>query len=377
MRTYRLTHLADGTLLGALTAVVAHDRATTASLLAHLAEFDARKLYLPAGHPSMFAYCVEALHFAEGSAYKRIRAARAARQFPALFAAVEEGRLHLSAVSLLAAHLTEENVNELIAAATHRGKAELERWLGETFAPPLLVAAGLPEGSGSADAPASRLSPGTVGRVEVADFTGPASDDTPGTCVELSPGTVALSSAMATHVVVRLALSPATHAKLRHAQALLSHAEPSGELAQVVDRALDVLIAQLERRKAALTDRPRKTPGQRPAAKRTIPAHVRRAVWRRDEGRCAFVSSTGRRCSARAWLEFDHRDPVARGGKASPDRVRLLCRAHNQFEAERAFGTGFMRVKREQGRAKRVGSAGDPGAPGERPSVEPATQAPT
>jgi len=55
---------------------------------------------------------------------------------------------------------------------------------------------------------------------------------------------------------VRLALSTAIHDKLRRAQALLSHAVPSGDVAAVVERALDALIVQLERRKHAATGRP-------------------------------------------------------------------------------------------------------------------------
>jgi hypothetical protein len=69
-------------------------------------------------------------------------------------------------------------------------------------------------------------------------------------------------------------------------------------------------------------------------------------VWERDGGRCTFVGERGHRCGARARLEFDHADPVARGGRAIAERMRLLCRAHNQFEAERVFGKAFMRRKR-------------------------------
>src|SRR5205823_4145526 len=82
MHSYRLSHLADDALLRAVSTLVAQDRATTAALLAHLAEVDTRRLYLPAGHPSMFAYCVEALRLSEAAAYKRIQAARVARGFP-------------------------------------------------------------------------------------------------------------------------------------------------------------------------------------------------------------------------------------------------------------------------------------------------------
>ena len=140
MNRYSLTHVSDPTLLRGLRDLVAQDRATTALLLAHLAEVDARRLYAPAGFPSMFAWCVEELHLSEDSACNRIRAARAARQFPAVFPLLAEGRLHLSAVVRLAPCLTPENAEELLAAATHRSKAGIEQLLAERFPRPDLPA---------------------------------------------------------------------------------------------------------------------------------------------------------------------------------------------------------------------------------------------
>src|SRR5206468_4997644 len=81
---------------------------------------------------------------------------------------------------------------------------------------------------------------------------------------------------------------------------------------------------------------------------RHVPAHVKRAVWERDGGQCTFTSDTGRRCPARNRLEFDHADPVARGGTATVQRMRLRCRAHNQYAAECTFGAGFMSEKRRE-----------------------------
>jgi len=77
-------------------------------------------------------------------------------------------------------------------------------------------------------------------------------------------------------------------------------------------------------------------------------------VWERDQGRCSFVGTGGRRCDARRFLEFDHVEPVARGGRATIDGMRLRCRAHNQYEAERAFGVDFMRAKREEARGAAI-----------------------
>jgi 5-methylcytosine-specific restriction endonuclease McrA len=137
--------------------------------------------------------------------------------------------------------------------------------------------------------------------------------------------------------------------KLRYAQELLGHQLPSGDVAQVLERGLDALIKELERRKYSATTRPRSS--NRPSGNpRHIPAAVKRAVWARDGGQCTFVSEAGHRCQARKMIEFDHVEPVARGGATTVAGVRLRCRAHNQYAAERAFGAGFMREKREAAR---------------------------
>src|SRR5438876_1481358 len=93
-----LSHLTDQSLLQALASLVTQDHVTTAALLAHIAEVDERKLYLPAACPSMYSYCLQELHMSEDTALKRLRVARTARKFPAIFAAVADGRLNLSAV---------------------------------------------------------------------------------------------------------------------------------------------------------------------------------------------------------------------------------------------------------------------------------------
>jgi len=169
---------------------------------------------------------------------------------------------------------------------------------------------------------------------------------------------------------LQVTIGQSTHDKLRYAQEPLRHRVPSGEIAEVLDRALDALIHKLERRKFAATGKPR--PGRRrsTAGKRYVPAAVKRAVWERDGGRCTFVSDTGRRCPARGFLEFDHMDEVARGGRATVERMRLRCRAHNQYAAECTFGAGFMSDKRQA--ARRAAAAARARAAAAEPSPEPA-----
>ena len=127
-----------------------------------------------------------------------------------------------------------------------------------------------------------------------------------------------------------------THAKLRRAQDLLRHVVPDGDLAAIVDRALTVLIADLEKTRLAATTRPRAARTPSPTS-RHIPAAVTRAVWARDEERCTFVGTHGR-CAARGFLQLHHRVPYAMGGKATAENLELRCTAHNALAAERDFG---------------------------------------
>ena len=136
MKCYLLTHLSDAVLLRDLATLVARDRATTAELLAHIAEVDERKLYLPAAYPSMFAYCVGELRLSEDAAAKRIQAARIARRFPIVHDALAAGRLNLTSLGLLAPYLTEESAEGLFAAAADKPKAEIQRLLAERFPRP-------------------------------------------------------------------------------------------------------------------------------------------------------------------------------------------------------------------------------------------------
>jgi hypothetical protein len=75
---------------------------------------------------------------------------------------------------------------------------------------------------------------------------------------------------------------------------------------------------------------------------RHVPAEVRRAVWARDEGRCAFVGTNGR-CQERGFLEFHHVQPFADGGETTAGNLQLRCRAHNAYEATLYFEPSVVR----------------------------------
>ncbi len=363
---YSLSHLSDRDLLRGLTALVSRDRSNTALLLAHIAEVDARKLYLPAAYSSMFEYCVRELGLSEDAAYRRIRSARAARQFPVIFEALASGKVHLAGVCVLAPYLNAGNVNALLDAAGFKKKAEIEEMIAERYprSEMLALIESLParaDQGASVNDSTCQLVPGRVGTLETSmDVVAP--DSIPVNLPTASAPTITERS-VAPAPSARASVAPiacerfalhftmgrSTREKLQHVKDLLAHQIPSGDLAAVIDRALDLAILQLEKRKMASVERPRRVPQVR-SNTRHIPADVKREVWRRDEGHCTYVSEEGRRCGARSMLEYDHVEEFCRGGAASAENIRLRCRAHNQYAAERSFGIEFMRRKREEAR---------------------------
>jgi len=359
MSKYSLTHLTDGTLLRELTVLVVRDRTNTAELLAHLAEVDARRLYLPAGYPSMHAYCERELGLSEDAANKRIRVARKAREVPALFGAIAEGRLHLSGVILLASHLTPDNVDELIAAADRKSKAEIEMLIAarqpSTEELPMVETFTLEDTATTLDATPDPSPVAPAARNQPAP--GP---------VESIPKISKIKTIARERYVLRACLGQATLDKLRRAQSLLSHKIPNGDLPALLDRILDLAIEQLEKKKIGASSKHRPS-GKRSANPRHVPAHVKRAVWERDGGQCTFVSEKGHRCKECKLVEFDHVVPVARGGDATVENIRLRCRAHNQYAAEQVFGLEFMRRKRDAA-GRHHGSDGTGPRLGEIPS---------
>jgi hypothetical protein len=363
VNTYSYRRLTDGALIHEWRTSVSNDRTATARLLALLGEVMARKLYVPAGYPSMFAWCVAEFHMSEDVACKRIRTARAARRFPVIFAAIADGRLHVSGVSLLARYLTEASAGELLAAAMGKTKREIEQLLAERYPQQDLPTRIRPLVSGPLDL---AVASGTAVSTEL-PAPGPVTLDTPVTTELPAPGRVSGSAepsvpapTLATYAKVsplaperfalQVTIPKGTHDKLRRAQELLGHQVAFGDLVGVLDRALDLLVQTLEKRKFAASDKPRQSAKPAPTDTRHIPADVKRAVRKRDHDQCTFVSGSGQRCPARAGLEFDHIEAFANGGRATVGNLRLRCRAHNQYTAEIQFGAEFMKHKRESAR---------------------------
>jgi hypothetical protein len=178
---------------------------------------------------------------------------------------------------------------------------------------------------------------------------------------------------------IEITVDEATHDKLRSLQDLLGRSGTGRDPAAIISRAIDVLLVRTLARRAGCTDRPKPTKRQRTdwmrlsggaaaapqlqrgQRTRTIPAAVRREVWRRDCGRCCYVDALGRRCAATSNVELHHREPFAMGGMHTSQNIELRCAAHNQYQADLDFSRSFMDGRR--GKAARTFVDGRRGRP--------------
>jgi 5-methylcytosine-specific restriction endonuclease McrA len=296
-----LRELSGDALLQHVTELVGSQRELTAKLVAHLAEIEARRLHLLAGFSSVFDFCTKSLHLGEGEAFRRILAARLGRRFPVVYSLLASGALKLSTLQLLREWLTEDNHSELFAAVANKSKLEVQAFLAARFP--------------RADKP-SRIRRTTI--------------------EPLSEGRFA----------IEFTASAELRDKLELCRDLMSHANPSRDLAVVIERAVDLLLSDLEKRRLARTKRPRPT-REAPERRRSgVTSAVRHAVFERDGLQCTYVADDGRRCESRAFLELDHAEPKALGGSDDARNLRVRCRAHNQLWAEQCFGRDQVERRR-------------------------------
>ena len=378
----RLDSLTDDFLLARVADLVGRSRRVEAELVWHLAEVDRRGLYLREACPSMHVYATARLHLSDAEAYFRITAARLCRRFPLVLEMLADGRLHLTAIAKMAPHLREDNAEALLGRAAHRSKREIELLVAELAprpdvpsrmrrmpAPPdaratvgadQLVPARVCSGevapaatgalAGSAQAGSASVVSATTGsgRASAAMHAAPASVDAsaPSRRAVIAP----ISPA---RYRVQFTASAELHDKIEHARAMLRHQIPDGDLGAVFDRAMTLLVRELERARFAATNKPRKAVHEvdPTPSSRDIPDPIKRAVWVRDREQCTFRDCKGRRCSGRERLEFHHLVPFALGGDHSLSNVTLRCAAHNAYQANLDFGAAFMDRKRRGSRA--------------------------
>jgi hypothetical protein len=343
MKNTTLAKLSDAALVAEVERLARTEHDTTVALVVHLAELGARQLHVAAGFSSLFEYCREVLALSEGEAYNRVIAARAVRRFPVVLERLADGSVNLTTIRLLFKHLTPENHRDLLEASLHKSKRDVERLIAARFPQPAvpLSVRKVPNPMPSRVDTPLPLAPLIDTALVLAAPAVPSPVVAPSAGVSPSAARPARRPATAIPINedqynVRFTARAATWDKLQAAQDMLRHAIPSGDVAEIMDRALTLLLDDLARQKFGATTRPR--PGkQTDKDSRHIPNAVKRVVWVRDCGRCAFIGASGRRCSQRSRLEFHHLVLYANGGEATVENIQLRCQRHNLYEAERHY----------------------------------------
>jgi hypothetical protein len=424
---YRLLELGNSELLARLSELVQQSSVLSAQVLAHLVELEERMLHLELGFSSLFAYCVEGLGMSEGSAGRRVTAARVCRRFPEAFERVARGELHLCALCALAPHLKPENAAELFEACRGRTRRQVEELLAVRFPRPdvreqirrlpvrvqAAVEATSPvgvEGQSSSLTQTAAESVSLAAAPEVPQLP-PSPPSLPAGVTGPDPRRRAreLEPLSADRFGVHFTADAELRDLIERARALASHRLPNGDLAGLMKLMAACFVQKEEKRRFGIGVRPRrakteigtKTMPERSAEREAPPGGValsleeaeptkreiravqagkrgrylsvavRRETHARDRGRCAFVSADGRRCTARAFLEFDHVQPFARCGAPDARNIRLLCRAHNLLHARRCFGAMQIAAKIAAAKAVKGWGQGNRGpVPGTRATAE-------
>jgi hypothetical protein len=361
-----LHSLSDVELLHSTRLQLQRSHELDAELLLLLGEIEARRLYLERAFPSMFDFCTGELGLSEDVAYNRLKVAGLVRRFPRVLDFVRDGRIHLSGLRLLAPHLTEDNLETTLAAAAGKRRCEIEalvaRLSPQPSVPPSIrkLPERVPALAPATEESAPPLLAFTEAETEEVEASFPAAAP-PAAPVPLAPRPATVAPLSGEAYLVKFTADSALKAKLEQAEELMRHRVGKGNLAAVLEHALDLLIDEVKKERFGAGRKPRGTAADaeseaqgREVVSRHIPAAIRREVYARDGGQCTFVAEDGRRCQERGGLEFEHREGFARTGRHAVEGLTLHCKAHNQHCADVLYGREFMQARRS---GRRPGTA--------------------
>jgi 5-methylcytosine-specific restriction endonuclease McrA len=394
-----LTDRSNQQLLDGAKHLTGRHRTVTAHLIAHLAEIYARKLHVAERFPYLGDYCVEALGLSEDEGHRRAHAAVLAQKYPVILDMLLEGSIHLSTLRIIGKCLTPRNYKKVLDAARGKNKTELEHLAAALDPKPDVptVLRKLPQPrSEQEEGPRGEVLFAAGAIVDAAAVTGGAVESTATEAAETkgeietsmdrlgSEASVVVAPNPPTRASLRplsperynlqITIDKETHDALRELQDLLRHQVPNGDLVTILQDTIIERRDRVKRQKFGHTKRPRKAeeqaswiknentetgvnnvekepiaPGRSAGNSRHIPAAVKREVWQRDKGRCAFLGRTGKRCSATGRLEFHHVHAYALGGSATVDNIALRCRTHNVYEGVALFGEKAAHVSQRTG----------------------------
>jgi hypothetical protein len=329
-------------LAAQLAELLRREHAAMADFLLALADFDRRRLWLELGYPSLFMFLHRELGLSKGAAHYRKTAAELLQRFPELIDALRDGRLCITSIIELARVATTENLREVLPRFFHCSRREAKEVAIE-----IRPAAVVPHREVITTATQRAVQP-----VELAP-THPLRA-VPATVPAPEPPRASADPLTADLRRLHVTVSRRFLEKLERARSALSHSRPGAGAEAILEAGLDLILAAEARRQGA-AERPPKQP--RPSKPDRVAASVKREVWARDRGRCQWpvAGKAGGICGSTLRVELDHVEPRARGGPATAEGMRLLCRLHNDLAARLAFGDRWMDQFTQRGGANAKG----------------------
>ena len=357
------SHLAD---------LLRRENHALAEFLVALAAFDRERRWVDLGYRTLFSFLRRELHLSAGAAQYRKTAAELVQKYPAVKAALRQGRLCLSSVIEVAKVITVENVEEV-----------LPRFFGLSSRDAAFVAASIRpvENSPVRDFIVTPVRAEPPADVVVGDHAQPSESaaytvttvtplfrapevDAPARVLPAVPPPARSAAFLAATTVepldgerarIHMTVSRDFLAKLDAARDALSHSHPGASRDQIIEAGLDLILERTAKRRGLVKNPRKKAPAAaEPSAPRErtavpakdpgryVAADVRRAIWERDQGKCQWPVDGGGICGSQLRAELDHIHLKCRGAKPIASELRVLCDLHNQLAARLALGDQVM-----------------------------------
>ncbi len=274
-----------------LKSLVQKERDLLHEILLTIQEIDTRRTFLELGFPSLFDYLVKGIGYSEGSAQRRIDAARLIREIPAVALKIQNGEIKLNQISLVqkasrevfkahAKKVTTNEKSELLDRLCDKSHSQSQQQVAAFFDLPVLQ---------------------TTHQSVQADKS----------------------------VRVELTFSEEAYAKIRKAQELLSHAVPNQELTGFLEYLADKVIRQKTAKMKMNTENEKL--GTATVAVKESP------------NCCQYVDSiTGQRCRSTWKLQIDHKQSRWAGGDDNPQNLQWLCAGHNKLKYRQEAGLRYL-----------------------------------
>jgi hypothetical protein len=296
--------LSNNDLLEQLKRLKAQEDALLTDLLRHISELERRRLYFKLGFTSLFGYLTQGLGYSDGEAYRRVESSRLLSAHPEIESTIEEGKLTLSnLVEVSNAIRNQERSNGLKLT-----KVERLNLLNKV--------------TGKSQREAQR---------ELATAL-------PNIALKFEERT---RERMDGSLEITVLLSPDQRRRLDNAKGILAHSGPIRSNAEAIDRLSNFFLRKKDFTRGFVgadetLHQEKSPPVEGPEAKRprAISANLRRAVFRRDGGKCQHRLERGKICGSTYQIELDHIIPVSKGGKSKYENLRCLCRVHNQWKSD-------------------------------------------